>query len=142
MSQPRLDCMNHLMSWFVTIVVVDRSQGADMQSEYLEELGQDRRWSARKPIALNVAIYYDRLGLLPCKTLDMSMEGMFINTGRITLSTDAKVDAVLTSHYGSESQQLRLPARIVRVNSEGAGLRFHSFDSDTYYLLKEVLSNN
>lgn len=115
-----------------------------MQSEYLEqlELEQDRRWSARKAISLNVAIYYDRLGLLPCKTMDMSLEGMFIDTGRITLSTNAKVDAVLISHYDEESQQLRLPAKIVRVNSEGAGLRFHSFDSDTYYFLREILSKN
>jgi len=113
-----------------------------MQSEKLDGLGHDRRWSVRKPIALNVAIYYDRLGLLPCKTLDMSMDGMFIDTGRISLSTNAKVDAVLTSHDGTVGQQLRLPAKIVRVNSEGAGLRFHSFDSDTYYFLREVLSNN
>lgn len=130
------------MSWFAAMAVVYQSQGADMQSEYLEEFEQDRRWSARKSVALNVAIYYNRLGLLPCKTMDMSMEGMFIDTGRITLSTDAKVDAVLTSHYGSESQQLRLPAKIVRVNAEGAGLRFHNFDSDTYYFLREILGNH
>lgn len=124
------------------MAVAYQSQGADMQSEYMEKFEQDRRWSARKSVTLNVAIYYNRLGLLPCKTMDMSMEGMFVNTGRITLSTNAKVDAVLTSHYGAESQQLRLPAKIVRVNAEGAGLRFHSFDSDTYYCLREILSNH
>ncbi len=113
-----------------------------MQSEYLEDVEHDRRWSARMPIALNVAIYYDRLGLLPCKILDLSMEGMFIYTGRITLTTHTKVDAVLTSHNSKESQQLRLPAKIVRVNPVGAGLRFHSFDSDTYKFLREILHNN
>lgn len=61
-----------------------------MQSEHLEELVEDRRWCARKMIELNVALYYDRLGLLPCKTLDMSMEGMFVYTGRITLPSTAK----------------------------------------------------
>ncbi len=113
-----------------------------MQSEHLEELGNDRRWCARKMIELNVALYYDRLGLLPCKTLDMSMEGMFVNTGRIALSRHSKVDAVLTSYNGIVSQQLRLPAKIVRVCSEGAGLQFHNFDIDTYYFLREILSTH
>lgn len=111
-----------------------------MQSEYREESQEDRRWSARKSIELNVALYYDRLGLLPCKTLDMSMEGMFVKTGRIMLSQYSKVDAVLTRFDGSVSQQLRLPAKIVRVSQHGAGLQFHNFDSDTYYFLRELLS--
>jgi hypothetical protein len=130
------------MSWFIAELARDQSQGADMQSEYRGDVEHDRRWSARKPVAQNVAIYYNRLGLLPCKILNISMEGMFVYTGRITLTTNTKVDAVLTSHNGKESQQLRLPAKIVRVNPEGAGLRFHSFDSDTYYFLREILNNN
>ncbi len=110
-----------------------------MQSEHRQEAGHDRRWSVRKSIELNVAIYYDRLGLLPCKTLDMCMEGMFIKTGLITLSRHSKVDAVLTRHDGTVSQQLRLPANIVRVSEAGAGLQFHNFNSETYYFLREIL---
>jgi len=113
-----------------------------MQSQHQEQTGQDRRWCARKMIELNVALYYDRLGLLPCRTIDMSMEGMFINTGRIALSQHSKVDAVLTSHNGTESQQLRLPAKIVRVCMEGAGLQFHNFDIETYYFLREILATH
>ena len=111
-----------------------------MRSEHQEKTGKDRRWSARKTIELYVAIYYDRLGLLPCKTLDMSMEGMFVKTGRIILSLHSKVDAVFTHHGGTVSQQLRLPAKIVRVNAEGAGLQFHNFNSETYYFLREILN--
>ncbi len=113
-----------------------------MQSEHRGEIGQERRWCARKSIELDVGLYYDRLGLLSCRTLDMSMEGMFVNTGRITLSAFTKVDAVLTHHNGTDSQQIRLPARIVRVSPEGAGLQFHNFDSDTYYFLREILSTH
>lgn len=113
-----------------------------MQSKHREETGQERRWCARKAIELDVALYYDRLGLLSCRTLDMSMEGMFVNTGRIILSAFTKVHAVLTHHNGTASQQLRLPAKIVRVSSEGAGLQFHNFDSDTYYFLRELLNTH
>lgn len=113
-----------------------------MQSEHREGIGQERRWSARKSIELDVGLYYDRLGLLACRTLDMSMEGMFVNTGRITLSAFTKVEAVLTHLIGTDRQQLRLPARIVRVSPEGAGLQFHNFDSDTYYFLRELLSTH
>jgi len=113
-----------------------------MQSEHQNDTAQDRRWCARKVIKLNVALYYDRLGLLPCKTVDMSMEGMFVATGRIALSQHAKVDAVLTHYDDVVSRQLRLPAKIVRVNADGAGLRFHNFDSDTYYFLRDILSTH
>ncbi len=99
----------------------------------------ERRWSSRKPVSLNVAIYYDRLGLLPCRTRDISVEGMFVHTGQITLTQGATVDAVLTGHNGHTGLQLRLPAKIVRVNTDGVGLRFHDFDTDTYHFLREVL---
>ena len=99
----------------------------------------ERRWSSRKPISLNVAIYYDRLGLLPYRTRDISVEGMFVHTGLVTLTEGSTVDAVLTGHNGHTGIQLRLPARIVRVNTEGVGIRFHNFDIDTYHYLREVL---
>lgn len=99
----------------------------------------ERRWCSRKPVSLNVAIYYNRLGLLPCKTRDMSVEGMFVHTGHVTLAQGSTVDAVLTGHNGHSELQLRLPAKIVRVNSDGVGLRFHNFDIDTYHFLRQVL---
>lgn len=99
----------------------------------------ERRWSARKPISMNVAIYYDRLGLLPCKTRDMSVEGMFITTGRVTLAIGSQVDAVFTMRHRNPREQLRLPARIVRVNEEGAGLRFRKYDYGTYQHLRRML---
>jgi hypothetical protein len=100
----------------------------------------ERRWSSRKPLSVNVALYYDRIGLLPCKTRDLSVEGMFVQTGHVSLAAGINVDAVLTgeSHPGF---QLHLPARIVRVCGDGVGLRFHKFDVDTYQLLRAVLSD-
>ena len=100
----------------------------------------ERRWSSRKPISINVALVYDRIGLLPCKTRDLSVEGMFVRAGHVSLSEGINVDAVLTgqAHPGF---QLHLPARIVRVSSDGVGLRFHNFDIDTYNLLRAVLDD-
>lgn len=100
----------------------------------------ERRWSSRKPVTINVALVYDRIGLLPCKTRDMSVEGMFVCTGHVSLLEGINVDAVLTgqTHPGF---QLHLPARIVRVCRDGAGLRFHNYDIDTYQLLRAVLED-
>ncbi|MCG6974937.1 MAG: PilZ domain-containing protein [Acidiferrobacterales bacterium] len=99
----------------------------------------ERRWSSRRPIALNVALYYNRIGLLPCKTRDMSTEGMFVQTRHVSLSEGITVDAVLTDQGSFPGHQLRLPAKIVRVNFDGVGLRFHNFDIDTYHFLRTVL---
>ena len=99
----------------------------------------ERRWSSRKPVTLNVALYYDRIGLLPCKTRDLSAEGMFVQTSHVSLSEGITVDAVLTGQGDFPGHQLHLPARIVRVNADGVGLRFHDFDIDTYQFLRSVL---
>ena len=99
----------------------------------------ERRWSSRKPLILNVALYYDRIGLLPCQTRDISTEGMFIQTRHVTLAEGIAVDAVLTGLGRTPAHHLHLPARIVRVHRDGVGLRFNNFDIDTYQFLRMVL---
>jgi hypothetical protein len=99
----------------------------------------DRRLSQRKELRINVALYYDRLGLLPCQTRDLCMEGMFVDTGRVTLSENVPVDAVFTGWYRKDQPSFRVTARIIRVTNEGAALRFHNVDAAGYEALRTVL---
>jgi hypothetical protein len=99
----------------------------------------ERRLSTRHAITINVALYYDRLGLLPCKTRDLCMEGMFVHTGRVNLSENVPVDAVFTGWQRPGVGPLRLTARIVRVTEGGAALRFHDIEAADYRILRKVL---
>ena len=56
----------------------------------------ERRSSVRKQLALRISLYYDRLGLISCKTRDLSLEGALLDTGGIRLTGDARVEIVIT----------------------------------------------
>ena len=100
---------------------------------------KERRLSARREISINVALYYSRLGLLPCKTRDLCMEEMFVHTSRVNLSENVPVDAVFTGWQQPGVAPLRLTARIVRITEEGAALRFHDIEAADYQALRKVL---
>jgi hypothetical protein len=101
----------------------------------------ERRWHARAPIELDVAIYYDGLGMLRCRTRDISLEGMFINTGAIALPYHVPVDIVIPgSADGSPGGGMhRLPAFVVRVANEGVGTMFRNVDIRAYRALERLL---
>ena len=85
----------------------------------------EHRLSLRTPLNINVAIYYNGLGLLRGRSLDVSRHGMFVNTGPMVLPLHAIVDVAfpLESGKGSGTPQ-RTPAMVVRLSSEGMGLMF------------------
>ncbi len=87
----------------------------------------EHRMSYRTPLTMNVAIYYNGLGLLQGRALDVSRHGMFVHTGVMTLPLHAMVDVafpVAMSKYASPPQ--RTPAMVVRLGNGGVGLMFAS----------------
>ena len=100
---------------------------------------KDRRWSRRKTLPIDVALYYSGLGLLRCKIRDISMDGVFIETGRIVLSHATTLELVFTARAPKHSGYRRLSAKIARVGHDGAGLAFTNIDEDSYHFLRELL---
>ena len=85
----------------------------------------EHRLSLRTPFTMNVAIYYNGLGLLRGRSLDVSRHGMFVSTGAMVLPLHAIVDVAFpieTSKRGVTPQ--RTPAMVVRLANEGVGLMF------------------
>ena len=103
---------------------------------------QERRWNPRLPTVMEVAVYYGGLGLVRCKTRDMSYDGAFIETGRISMTKDTDVELVFSSYSGSRHTQHRLTAQISRVTHDGAGLSFNNLEISTYRFLQQLLSNS
>jgi hypothetical protein len=101
----------------------------------------ERRWHVRAPIELDVALYYDGLGMLRCRTRDVSLEGMFINTGAIALPHHVPIDIVIPGgEDGAPGAQMhRLPAYVVRVASEGVGAMFRNVDIRAYRALERLV---
>jgi PilZ domain len=85
----------------------------------------EHRLSLRTPLTMNVAIYYNGLGLLQGRSLDVSRHGMFVATGPMVLPLYAIVDVAFpleSGKYGEPPQ--RTPAMVVRQGHKGVGLMF------------------
>ncbi len=100
----------------------------------------ERRSTLRTPMSLNVSLYYDRLGLLSCKTRDISIEGMLLDTGRMRLSRHAKVEVVLTDLVEDYSDPIRVFAKVNRVDESLAALTFKNLEIDTFRRLKSLIA--
>jgi hypothetical protein len=101
----------------------------------------ERRASARQVLALRVSVYYDRLGLLSCKTRDISIEGMLLDTGRVRLSNNTHVEVVLTDRTRHYSDPIRVQARVSRVQESLAALTFQDLEISTFRRLKLLLTS-
>ena len=101
----------------------------------------DRRWNARVPCIINVALYYGGLGLLPCQTRNISLDGMFVETGRIMLSPESPVEVVFSRPAGKTIRQQRLCAQIIRITNTGAGIMFNNIDMAAYQFLQKMITS-
>lgn len=85
----------------------------------------EHRLSFRTPLMMNVAIYYNGLGLLQGRSLDVSRYGMFVHTGAMTLPLHAIVDVAFPLENGNRATPpRRTPAMVVRCAERGVGLMF------------------
>ena len=99
----------------------------------------ERRWNQRLPVAMNIIIYYSGLGLIQGKTKNLSLDGAYIDTGRISLHQGGELELIL---YDPEdcSEQQRVRARIARLDDHGAGLVFRDIPLGAYDLIRKVMN--
>jgi hypothetical protein len=77
--------------------------------------------------------------LLNCNTRDLSLDGVFVETGGEVLPQDSFVDVGFLVYCDGEIRRPRLPARIVRVQRDGLGLSFRYPDYNNYAALVDLL---
>lgn len=100
----------------------------------------ERRKTPRKSMAMDVALYYGGLGMLRGVTRDISMNGMFIETGPIKLPVNVPVDIVFGVGDGKQSAQHRLSAMIVRSVETGVGAMFRNMESGGEQALQYLMA--
>ncbi|MGA7802230.1 MAG: PilZ domain-containing protein [Gammaproteobacteria bacterium] len=99
----------------------------------------EHRWSARKPIAMDVEVFYPPIGSVPGRTRDVSMEGMFVHTGGVFLPTHAKVEVSFHTAGSAGNCEHRLPAYVVHGNGDGVGLMLRHVGYDDFDALRYML---
>jgi hypothetical protein len=95
------------------------------QTQQTETIAMEHRLSLRTPLTMNVAIYYNGLGLLQGRSINVSRHGMFVVTGPMVLPLNAIVDVAFPLESGKRGKvPQRSPAMVVRLANEGVGLMF------------------
>lgn len=99
----------------------------------------EHRTSIRKKPALDVLINYDLLYSRRWKVHDLSLNGALIQADSTDLPPGVSVEAVLRLKERGKSTLYRLPAEVVRVDGQGAALRFRHYDNRAYTALVDLL---
>lgn len=81
----------------------------------------------------------DGLQIKQCRLRDISLNGAFIETQAFALTQGSGVAVVLKMHHGGKATHYRLPAKVVRVERDGAALTFDDLDKPVYTILGDVL---
>ncbi len=83
----------------------------------------EHRWSLRKPYQRPVLLSSPQHGLVSVRSRDISLGGMYVETGALTLPLNTLV-SVEFSLDDSLLREFQLPALVVRRTANGAGLMF------------------
>lgn len=104
-------------------------------------MSMEHRWSERKPIEMDVALYYAPLGTITGKTRDVSLEGMYVQTTGIDLPVHAELEVSFVTHTGGGApQEHHLHAYVVHGDGGGVGLMLRHVDYSDFYALRYMLS--
>ncbi|HEY3487025.1 MAG TPA: PilZ domain-containing protein [Gammaproteobacteria bacterium] len=102
-------------------------------------MGMDRRWGMRKPVSVDVVIDNLPSNLLRGHIGNISIGGLFVKTAPMPLRVNAPVELVLLLEDDDGTRVYRLPAVVVRLTPEGAGLMFDQYDVNAFRTLVVLL---
>ena len=104
-------------------------------------MSMEHRWSERKPIEMEVALYYAPVGMITGKTRDVSLEGMYVHTDGFELPLHAELEVSFVTRNGGNEHEHHMPAYVVHGNGDGGvGLMLRHVDYSDFYALRYMLS--
>ena len=102
----------------------------------------DNRWSNRKDLDITVDIYQhgDKLG--SGRSRDVGLGGAYLDTVKAKhhLRIDNDVELIFHLFEGPSEVKYALHARVVRVDDDGIGLKFHDFDTGVFRSLQQIMT--
>jgi hypothetical protein len=100
---------------------------------------RERRLGPRRRLALEVMLNHHRLGLQRCRTRDVSLEGVFVETDKLALRRNTIVDLVLKIPVDGKTKHYRIQAKTANVRGHGARFIFRTLDEKAYAALVDLL---
>ncbi len=99
----------------------------------------DDRWSHRRRVRLMASLDDGKWTPRQGAIRDISMGGVFFETGAIVPPVNSFVILGLQVQEGDRFRYYRLPAHVTHVEENGVGLKFDEFDAETVAALRSAL---
>ncbi|MCG6969141.1 MAG: PilZ domain-containing protein [Gammaproteobacteria bacterium] len=102
----------------------------------------DNRWSNRKDLDISVDIYHEGDKLATGRSRDVGLGGAYLDSVQAShnLRIDHNVELVFHLIEGTNEVKYALHARVVRIDQEGVGLKFHDFDTGVFRSLQQIMT--
>lgn len=104
----------------------------------------ERRLSIRKLIAHEVVLYCPGVGMLCCQVRDMSMDGVFLHIGQISIPTNTDVELAFNPREEDRDEYngpIRFGGHVVRSHTAGVGVNFTTFHDGAFAYLKRLIAD-
>jgi hypothetical protein len=98
----------------------------------------ENRWNARNPVRVNVVVHSGATGLITGRTRDVSVGGLYIDTGssaNIYKNTNVRVALPVLGRMKT------LPAHVVRSGESGFAVAFDDAKPDTLSTLEALMDS-
>jgi hypothetical protein len=89
---------------------------------------------------VSISVNYPPLGDLPVNRSNLRVDGLFVDTGAVTLPHHCEVQVTLAIRRPNGFQFHRLHARVMGRSRYGTNLTFQDCRRDTYHALREVVA--
>ena len=90
--------------------------------QILNEL--DQRNYIRVPVAVKVILFYNDLPVMNTTSINISRDGMLLDTGRTLYERHDPMDVEFQDYGGHAQKWYRLSAEVVHTSKHGIGLKF------------------
>jgi hypothetical protein len=99
----------------------------------------EQRWSLRKPVTLEVQVSHKCYPVIRGRSRNISLEGLFIETGIVILPVGSSIDVEFALMTGEAWEQIRMPAVVVHRTAQGSGIVFYTFNTKVFRSIERIL---
>ena len=99
----------------------------------------EQRWSLRKPVTFEVQVSHKCHPVVRGRSRNISLEGLFIETGIVILPVGCRIDVEFALMTGGDPLRVRMPAVVVHRTADGCGIVFHTFNTQVFRSIERML---
>ncbi len=99
----------------------------------------EHRYGLRKPVSLDVLLYYQGLPVSICPARDIGLGGISVRPTQLAILPPHSPVEIELLHEDASKRE-RLPAYVVHSSSHGMGFLFSTISQEAFHRIREILT--